>query len=198
VDDLEPIGISVPEGKEGDMARMQFRESGQAALLQLHSTLGLLTRLEESAYLDKTGISYQQFQVLLTVRSGDPPVSQSFIARRVQHKLNSISMIADRMEKQGLISRVRSNDDRREVHVSLTPLGSEKLKQAVEVGVPLSERVASVLSEDEINEMTRLMTKLKKQIFTEMGTPEPDAAKELSDTRRVLSVLKKTHRTGAR
>jgi DNA-binding MarR family transcriptional regulator len=188
----------VPKGKESDMARVQFRESGQAAFLQLHSMLSLLTSLEEGAYLGKTGISYQQFQVLLAVQSGDPPVSQSFIARRVQHKLNSISMIADRMEKQGLISRVRSEDDRREVHVSLTSLGIEKLKQAVDVGVPLSERVASALTEVELNEMTRLMTKLKTQIFVEMGKAEPDAAKDQSETRRVLNVLKKTLRTGAR
>jgi DNA-binding MarR family transcriptional regulator len=198
VNDLEPIGVFLPKGKESDMARVQFRESRQAAFLQLHSMLSLLTRLEESAYLDKTGISHQQFQVLLTVQSGDPPVSQSFIARRLQHKLNSISMIADRMEKQGLISRVRSKDDRREVHVSLTPLGSEKLKLGVEVGVPLSERVASALSEEELNELVRLMTKLKARIFTEMGKAEPDTAKEHSETRRVLSVLKKTLRTGAR
>jgi DNA-binding MarR family transcriptional regulator len=198
VNDLEPIGIFFPKGKESDMARVQLRESRQAAFLQLHSMLSLLTRLEESVCLDKTGISYQQFQVLLTVQSGDSPVSQSFVARRLQHKLNSISMIADRMEKQGLISRVRSNDDRREVHVSLTPLGCEKLKQAVEVGVPLSERVAGVLGDEELNEMTRLVTKLKTQIYIEMGKAQPDAAKEQSETRRVLSVLRKTLRTGPR
>jgi DNA-binding MarR family transcriptional regulator len=180
------------------MAKVQFRESGQAALLQLHSMLSLLTKLEESAYLEKAGISYQQFQVLLTVQSGDPPVSQSSIARRIQHNLNSISMIADRMEKQGLISRVRSKEDRREVHVSLTSLGSDKLKQAVAIGVPMSERVAGALSEEELDEMTRLMTKVKTQILKEMGKAEPDAAKEKSETKRVLDVLKKTRLAAAK
>jgi DNA-binding MarR family transcriptional regulator len=173
------------------MAKAQFRETGHAAFLLLHNVLGLLTKLEETTYASKAGISYQQFLILVTVESSEPPVSQTTIARAIQRNLNSISMIVDRMEKQGLVTRVRSKDDRRETHVSLTELGHEKLARAIEVGIPMRERLGSVFTDAELAEWARLMGKLKAQILKETGKEAPSIGVERANTQRVLNTLRR-------
>jgi DNA-binding MarR family transcriptional regulator len=173
------------------MAKAQFREPEHAAFLLLHNVLGLLTKLEETTYASKAGISYQQFLILVTVESSEPPVSQTTIARAIQRNLNSISMIVDRMEKQGLVTRVRSKDDRRETHVSLTDLGHQKLVKAIEVGIPMRERLGGVFTDEELVEWTKLMGKLKVQILKEMGKEAPSASDERASTQRVLDAFKK-------
>jgi DNA-binding MarR family transcriptional regulator len=151
------------------MARQpQFRESCQAAYLLLHNTKGLLTKLQERTYSNRAGISYQQFLVLITIESCDPPVTQTMISKKIERNLNTISMAVDRMEKLGLVRRVRSEEDRREAHVSLTPLGKEKLARAIEVGGALKERLCKTLTEVELQEAMGIMAKFRNQILKEM------------------------------
>jgi len=153
--------------------------------------MGLLTRVEEAAYSTRAGISYPQFLILITVESSEPPVSQTTISRRIHRNLNTISMIVDRMEKLGLVMRVRSEDDRRETHVSLTPLGKAKLAKAIEVGGALKQRLADVFSEKEIEDTMRLLAKFRDQILKELGRPPIPADDEHRNRQRVIEVMKK-------
>ena len=169
----------------------QFRESGQAAFLLLHNMMGLLTKVEEAAYANQAGISYPQFLILITVEASEPPVSQTTISKRIQRNLNTISMIVDRMEKLGLVRRVRSEDDRRETHVSLTPLGKEKLAKAIEVGGALKQRLGSAFTEEEISDAMQLMAKFRNQVLKELGREPIPADSERPHRQRVIEVFKK-------
>jgi DNA-binding MarR family transcriptional regulator len=174
-----------------NMARQpQFRESCQAAYLLLHNTKDLLTKLEERTYSNRAGISYQQFLVLITIASFDPPVSQTMISRKIERNLNTISMAVDRMEKLGLVRRVRSEEDRREAHVSLTPLGNEKLAKAIEVGVALRERLCKTLTEVELQEAMRIMGKFRNQILKEMRREPVSPVAERAYRQRVIEVFR--------
>lgn len=174
------------------MARQtQFSESGQDAFLLLHNMMGLLTKVEETTYSNQAGISYPQFLILITVEASEPPVSQTTISKKIQRNLNTISMIVDRMEKLGLVRRVRSEDDRRETHVSLTPLGKEKLAKAIRVSAALKDRLSGALNSEELEEAARLMSKFRDQILKEMGR-EPVSPETSRDSRlRVIDVFKK-------
>jgi DNA-binding MarR family transcriptional regulator len=170
---------------------MQFRESSHEAFLLLHNLQGLLTKLEETTYATDAGISYQQFLVLITVESSEPPVNQTTVAKAIQRNLNSISMIIDRMEKLGLVTRERSKDDRRETHLIVTALGRKKLAKAIQVGVALEERLGSALNEQELEDGMRLMVKLRNQVLKEMGREPIALAIERPTRKRVLDVLRR-------
>ena len=173
------------------MARKaQFRESCQEAYLLLHNTKGLLTKLEETTYSRRAGISYQQYLVLITVESSEPPVSQTMISKSIQRNLNTISMMIDRMEKLGLVRRIRSEKDRREAHVSLTPLGKEKLAKAIEVGVALKERLCKTLTEVELREAVGIMGKFSNQILQEMRREPVSPVAERAYRQRVIEVFR--------
>ncbi len=174
------------------MARQkQFRESSHEAFLLLHNMQGLLTRLEETTYSTRAGISFQQYLILITIEASEPPVNQTTVAKAIQRNLNSISMIIDRMEKLGLVTRERSKDDRRETHLTLTAQGRKKLAKAIEVGADLGERLGSALTDQELQESMRLMTKLRNQVLKEMGREPIALASERPVRKRVLDVLKR-------
>jgi DNA-binding MarR family transcriptional regulator len=174
------------------MARQkQFRESSHEAFLLLHNVQGLLTKLEETTYAAQAGISYQQYLILITVESSEPPVNQTTVAKAIQRNLNSISMIIDRMEKLGLVIRERSKDDRRETHLKLTALGRKKLAKAIEVGGALGERLGSALTEEDLQEGMRLMAKFRNQVLNEMGREPITLASERPVRKRVLDVLRR-------
>ena len=172
-------------------AKKELVESRHVAFLLFHNVQGLLTKLEEKVYATEAGVSYPQFLVLVTVASAEPPVSQTTIARRIQRELNSVSMIVDRMERLKLVTKTRSEVDRRETHVTLTPLGKEKLSRAVEVGGALRERLGSVFAEEELQESIRLSTKLRNQILKELGQKPTPAQDDRAVRQRIIEVFRR-------
>jgi MarR family transcriptional regulator, organic hydroperoxide resistance regulator len=172
---------------DGDFARRKtampakkFDEARQGAFWQLDELRGALGTLEEKRYLAKAGITFQQFLVLLAARSVEPPVTQADISRAVNRNRNSISLMVERMERLGLIERSRSKIDRREIHVVLTSLGSQKLSDALSVGIPLTERLCSVFSGKELAQMVAMMGKLQDRIASDLGPNSPDLREAMS------------------
>lgn len=75
----------------------------------------------------------QQHQMLLAIRAhteGDstgPNVGQ--LAEHLLLRHHSAVGLLDRLEQRGLVERVRTDVDRRQVHVRLTALGAQKLQR---------------------------------------------------------------------
>jgi DNA-binding MarR family transcriptional regulator len=147
------------------------------ALLTLYNTCSLLTRYSDRVLNSGASISYQQFLVLLTIASLKPPVSQTDLAKKIQRELNSVSMIIDRMEASGLVTRTRSIIDRRAVHLKITHAGRKLLGQGVTVNETLINKLTGVLSNKEIETVTRLLTKLQEQLIKELGEEVPNSKK---------------------
>lgn len=77
------------------------------------------------------GIEPQQHQILLAVK-GIPDREEpriAYLAERLQVQHHSAVELVDRMVKKGLITRTRAENDRREVHVRLTPRGDRVLAE---------------------------------------------------------------------
>ena len=149
-------------------------ELRRTALLSLHNTCGLYTRCGDSVFKSRASVSYQQFVVLLTIASLTPPVNQTDVATQTQRELNSISMIIDRMEAAGLVTRTRSELDRRTVHLSLTTAGKEALERATAVSDTLTRRLTSTFSTREAETAVRLLDKLRRNILKELGEEAPE------------------------
>jgi len=151
----------------------RYIETLNTAFLQLHNLQGLLGKLEEGTYSLKAGVTYQQYLVLIVVEAGGPPVTETLIAKRLQRNLNTISMIVDRMEKKGLLVRRWSEVDRRQRQVELTKKGKDALNKGLKVGVELRKRLGQEFTENELKELTALVTKLRDRVFKELGQEVP-------------------------
>ncbi|MGN5375223.1 MarR family winged helix-turn-helix transcriptional regulator [Sphingomonas hankookensis] len=73
--------------------------------------------------LDRLGITYPQFLVLLTLSEAEDGMSVGAIAERLALEPSTITPLAKRMEGAGLVTRIRSEADARQVRVALTAAG---------------------------------------------------------------------------
>ena len=102
--------------------------SDYQALAEFRYQMRRYLRASEEAARE-AGIEPQQHQLLLAVKGipdGEEP-RISYLAERLQIQHHSAVELVDRTEKKGLISRVRAESDRREVHIQLTPHGDQLL-----------------------------------------------------------------------
>lgn len=88
-----------------------------------------------------TEISSVQFGVL-NVLAGAPGASQQHLVERLDLDRSTIADIVARLERRGLIERVRDGDDRRRNMLRLTPLGDGELAALL----PRVARVDAVLT----------------------------------------------------
>ena len=76
------------------------------------------------------GIAPQQHQALLAIRGfpGPEPITIAELADHLQVRHHSAVGLADRLVKQKLVKRIRQAEDRRRIHLALTPHGSRVLE----------------------------------------------------------------------
>ncbi|MDX9852544.1 MAG: MarR family transcriptional regulator [Tenuifilaceae bacterium] len=91
----------------------------------------LITR-EYKPYLDKLGITYPQYLVLMVLWETDG-LTVVEIAHKLILNTNTITPLLKRMESQGILTRTRSGADERKVIVSLTKKGKEMRIQAATI-----------------------------------------------------------------
>jgi len=129
------------------------------AFLAIHRTRDLLFRCHDRL-VQKSGLTAEQYTVLLAIKHLDDPVRATDIGRWMERKVNSVSMIVDRMVKAGLVDRARDLPDRREVRVALTRKGEKALEQATPGVMKLADELFSPLKQQDRRTLTRLLESL--------------------------------------
>jgi DNA-binding MarR family transcriptional regulator len=87
------------------------------------------------------------------------PVAISMLARAIHVSQATLTGILDRLERRGLVRRVRSGTDRRSIVVELTTEGMELLQSAPSL---LQERFRRKLSELQEWERTQMLSTLQR------------------------------------
>lgn len=93
---------------------------------------------EYQPYLDKLGITYPQYLVLMVLWEKDG-ISVNEISQKLILNTNTVTPLLKRMEAQGILSRTRSGQDERKVLVSLTGKGMEIRHEAATIPLKLAE-----------------------------------------------------------
>lgn len=91
----------------------------------------LFTR-EYQPYLDKLGITYPQYLVLMILWEKNG-ITVNEIAKKLILNTNTVTPLLKRMENQNLIKRQRSLDDERKVIIELTEEGKIMQENAKEI-----------------------------------------------------------------
>jgi DNA-binding MarR family transcriptional regulator len=117
--------------------------------------------------LEKYGISSIQAAVLFNVQAIGPEATPAEISRRLVREPHSVSGLLNRMEKQGLITRVKDLPKRNMVRVSLT----EKGREAYELSTKRFSMhdTMSVLSEVEQSQLWSMLEKLRDKALKLAG-----------------------------
>ncbi|BDC18606.1 MarR family transcriptional regulator [Acidianus sp. HS-5] len=73
---------------------------------------------------------------------------------------SAMTYAVDRLERLGLVMRVRSEKDRRIIQLELTEKGKEILVKAEKIYADVTKEKLNVLTEDEINTLINILQKL--------------------------------------
>lgn len=104
-----------------------------------YSVSRLITR-KYQPYLEKIGITYPQYLVLLVLWEEDH-LTVNKIAQKLYLQTNTITPLLKRLEIQGIVSRAKSTEDERKVVISLTAKGHEMKNRAAEIPFKLREGI---------------------------------------------------------
>ena len=108
-----------PSALPPELAEYQFGESVGYLLSRVKSTMSNMVTQRTMAEL---GITSTQASILFMVASGKCLLAAE-LAREYGIDASAVTRLIDRLEKRGLLSRVRSSEDRRAVRLALTPEG---------------------------------------------------------------------------
>jgi MarR family transcriptional regulator, 2-MHQ and catechol-resistance regulon repressor len=85
---------------------------------------------------------------------------QRDIARKILKSTGNITMVIDNLEKRGLVSRLRNENDRRFFSIQLTPAGEELIGQCFPDHARRITGIMTILTDDEQQCLTELCKKL--------------------------------------
>lgn len=88
------------------------------------------------------------------------PMSIGELSRKMLVSGGNMTCVIDNLEKEGLVRRIQSDEDRRSVIVELTEAGHRLITRIFPEHAVMIEQVASVLSPQEQDELSRLLKKL--------------------------------------
>lgn len=95
-------------------------EKDYRALAAFRLELRHFLRFSESA-ARQAGLTPQQHQALLAIRGGDADgMLVGALAEKLMLRSHSVSELVDRLERRGLVARIPTNTDKRQVRVALT------------------------------------------------------------------------------
>ena len=125
---------------------------------------------EQSKKVEReTGLTGPQLWAIKTINESSP-VKVSDLANKLYLHPTTVVGIIDRLEKQDLVERRRSKDDRRVVWIELTDKGNDLVKSAPEVAQGLLVEGLEEISANNLIEIDRSMKHLVK-IFGAQKTP---------------------------
>lgn len=107
------------------------------------------------------GITGSQYNVLRILRGEARPLQCAEIAERMVQVVPAMTGLLDRLEKQDLVRRQRSTEDRRVIYVEPTAAGLELLKRMDEPVLELNESLLGHLTKAELKELSRLLEKAR-------------------------------------
>ena len=137
------------------MAFEQLKLSSQICF-RLYSASRLVTQTYKP-FLDKLGITYPQYLVLMVLWEADnQPVKD--IAHKLLLETNTVTPLIQRMEKMGLVIRTKGIVDTRQRIVSLTKEGKAMEKEAAKVPACMLEHFADCgLKKEEVFRLVPLL-----------------------------------------
>jgi DNA-binding MarR family transcriptional regulator len=105
------------------------------------------------------GISLDQFHVLRHIRRGYQSVSE--LADWMEVSRSAVSQAVDALVEKGLVTRLQDEQDRRCVHLALTPQASQALNANYEMNRAWMMEKMAGLSPQEMDTITRALDTLK-------------------------------------
>ncbi len=129
------------------------------AILYLYTESRRITK-ELARRVELTGPQLTVIKMLQAV--GD--LSLSELSERIRAQNSTVTGIIDRMEREGLVARSRSTEDRRVVHIKLTEKGARIGREIAVEPMEILRDALEGLSPAESRDLLRILTKIARRV----------------------------------
>lgn len=116
------------------------------------------------------GITTTQYSVLHALRAR-PGVDQKALCELIGIDRSTATMVLRLLERNGLVVRAQSEEDRRRNQLCLTPSGEDMLRRAAPLSDAISGRMREVFSADEMDQLTGLLGKFVENFNNRVRIP---------------------------
>jgi DNA-binding MarR family transcriptional regulator len=130
-------------------------------ILYLYTESRRITK-ELARRADLTGPQLTVVKILEQI--GD--LSLSELSERIRAQNSTVTGIIDRMEREGLVMRERSREDRRVVYIKLSPKGKKLAEEIPVEPMVVFKGALESLSGQEMKDLMRILTKIAKRVRT--------------------------------
>lgn len=127
-------------------------------------TRSAMVRVTEKE-LAKVGLTPEKAKVLWLCHDYPPPLTPAEVSRLLFRKSHSVAGLIDRMERDGLVRRVPKRKGHPFTEIQLTEKGQELVTPAKEVIVRYISEVMSALTDEEVEQLQAVLTKLRNHIL---------------------------------
>jgi DNA-binding MarR family transcriptional regulator len=101
---------------------------------------------------------------VLKVLEGLGDLSLSELSERIRAQNSTVTGIIDRMEREDLVVRARSTEDRRVVHIQLTEKGARIAREIAVEPMEVFRSALESLSAAEMRDLLRILTKIAQRV----------------------------------
>ena len=142
------------------LAQRQFKHAAEETLVSLLVAAGQLAqRLNDLCRAH--GITHDQYNILRILRGAQPDGHPRFeIAKRLVSRAPDVTRLIDRLERQGLVARGWSAENRRHSIARITPAGLDLLAAIDPELDALQQRATAGLTLDDLAACTRVCNHL--------------------------------------
>jgi DNA-binding MarR family transcriptional regulator len=109
--------------------------------------------------IGQLGLTMAQCNVVLALGNG-PVSSTADLCKSVAYDSGGMTRMVDRLERKGLLSRARSQSDRRSVELQLTALGQEMVPEVRAISRSVSSSCLWNFSTDEVLRFEQMLTRM--------------------------------------
>lgn len=145
----------------------QFDDDAFAAWVLIHQTWYVMRKSEERL-LAKVGLTPEKNELLWVASDHPSPLHPAEISRAVFRENQSVAGLLNRMEREGLVTRVPKRKGRPFTEVKMTAKGQELRNQAKESDLAHISKIMSCLSAEEIKQLTQLLRKIRQNALDEL------------------------------
>ncbi|CAM2155566.1 MULTISPECIES: MarR family winged helix-turn-helix transcriptional regulator [Paraburkholderia] len=147
----DPIPVPPPEIRDYDL--------GESVGYLLARAKTSMSNMVTQRTLAELGITSQQASVLFMVASGKCLLAAE-LAREYGIDASAVTRLVDRLEKRGLLKRVRSSEDRRAVRLALTPEGEAIARRMPAIFTSVTETLAAGFTPEEVGFLKNMLRRV--------------------------------------
>ena len=155
--------------KKTDSLKLLADPANDAFLLE-HSPFYRLTQAEAlyqkrmAENLKAVGMDIPRWRILMILHEKSPS-TVSEIAQRALMKLSTMTRVAQRLEKDGLVDLAPNQKDARSTDVHITPEGEDAVAKIRAVASRTFRRATEEFSESELQSLNRLLNRLSASLI---------------------------------